>query len=67
MNISMVICGIDTNCGKSVASILIYEYLKLYFSVNPIIVKPVQTGQELDTIFINSVIYLKKTFLISIH
>ncbi|WP_208920889.1 ATP-dependent dethiobiotin synthetase BioD, partial [Enterococcus cecorum] len=23
----------------------------LYFSVNPIIVKPMQTGQELDTIF----------------
>lgn len=51
MNKGIIICGIDTDCGKSVASILIYEYFNLYFSPSPIIVKPMQTGQKLDTDF----------------
>lgn len=49
MTESYIICGIDTDCGKTVTSILMYEYIKIKEGIAPFVVKPVQTGKRRDT------------------
>lgn len=51
MSNQYIICGIGTDCGKSVVSVLLYDYLKKRTKLEPILVKPVQTGAALDTDF----------------
>lgn len=46
-----IICGIHTNSGKSVASVLMYQLLKNKNKSIPQIIKPLQTGQATDTDF----------------
>lgn len=46
-----IVCGTDTDCGKSTAVIFLYHYLKTHCDTRPLLVKPVQTGTETDTDF----------------
>lgn len=51
MNNQYIVCGISTGCGKSVVSSVLYDLLKRQTSSDPLIIKPIQTGNQLDTIF----------------
>lgn len=46
-----IICGTDTNCGKSTAVIFLYHYLCMNGNSIPLVIKPVQTGKDKDTSF----------------
>ncbi|MEG0810396.1 MAG: dethiobiotin synthase [Lactococcus sp.] len=46
-----IICGIHTDSGKSILSVLMYQFLKEKTKKTPIIVKPIQTGHPVDTEF----------------
>ena len=54
MDNQFIICGIDTDCGKSTASVLLHQYFKEKLNKNSIIIKPLQTGKNLDTDFYTS-------------
>ncbi|NVJ37281.1 dethiobiotin synthase, partial [Enterococcus gallinarum] len=51
MKNNYIICGIHTDCGKSVISVLLYEYLRDLTNQEPLLVKPIQTGPFPDTDF----------------
>lgn len=54
MDKQFIVCGIDTDCGKSTTSVLLYQYFKERLKEDSIIIKPLQTGNALDTDFYTS-------------
>lgn len=49
MDKQFIVCGIDTACGKSTTSVLLYQYFKERLKEDSILIKPLQTGNALDT------------------